>query len=127
MNANDTNKIVYKELSYQLNGILFQTHNELGRYQREKQYADYLEQLLQKITLPFRREKAIRGYIVEGYIPDFVVDEKIVIEIKAKPVITKQDYYQMRRYLQAGGFKLGLLVNFRNRYLKPTRVVQTKN
>ena len=48
----------------------------------------------------------------------------MVLELKAKKVITKDDYYQIQRYLQMLNIKLGLLVNFRNRYLKPIRVVR---
>ncbi len=55
---------------------------------------------------------------------DFIIDSKIVLEIKSKPIIERQDYEQIQRYLQAGNFKLGLLVNFRNRYLKPIRVIK---
>ncbi len=36
----------------------------------------------------------------------------------------KEDYYQAQRYLQASGIKLALLVNFRNRYLKPVRIIR---
>jgi len=59
-----------------------------------------------------------------GNIIDFVVENKIVLELKAKLLISKDDYYQLQRYLQAANMKLGLLVNFRSRYLKPKRVVR---
>lgn len=39
-------KVVYKELSYKINGLLFKVHKDLGRYRNEKQYGDYFEQLL---------------------------------------------------------------------------------
>jgi len=44
--------------------------------------------------------------------------------VKAKPLILKNDYYQTQRYLQALNIKLALLINFRNRYLKPIRVIK---
>jgi hypothetical protein len=46
-----------------------------------------------------------------------------------KRILTKEDYYQLQRYLQESRAKLGLLVNFRNKYIKPKRVVRidTKN
>ena len=54
---------------------------------------------------------------------DFIIDDKIIIELKAKKIILKDDYYQTQRYLHALNKKLALLVNFRNRYLKPIRVI----
>ena len=99
----------------------------MGRYGREKQYGDLLVTLLISAGLSFEREKAIS---VDGVAneqtnkADFVIEGKVLLELKAKDIITKEDYYQTQRYLQAGGYKLGLLVNFRNRYLHPVRVVR---
>ena len=39
-------KILYKDLSYKLNGLLFEMHKELGHFRNEKQYSDYYEILL---------------------------------------------------------------------------------
>src|SRR3989344_879046 len=54
---------------------------------------------------------------------DFIIEDKIVLELKAKPFTDKEDYYQLRRYLHNAKVKLGLLVNFRDRYLKPKRIL----
>ena len=55
---------------------------------------------------------------------DFLIEDKIVLEIKAKPLILKEDFVQTQRYLQSLNKQLGLIVNFRNRYLKPVRIVR---
>jgi len=128
MHANDTNgKIIHRALSYQLNGLLFKIHNTLGRYCREKQYGDALAALLADPKIPFEREKPLPLPLVENQLTnlaDFVVEEKIVLELKAKPLITKADYAQVQRYLQASKIKLGLLANFRNQYLRPIRIIR---
>jgi GxxExxY protein len=119
----DPNKIIHKELSYQINGLLFDVHNQLGRYCREKQYGDYFEKLLIDSGLRCQREKPVPNVKIKNQftnIADFIIDDKIVIEFKAKPFITKEDYYQLNRYLEASGYKLGMIVNFRNKYLKET-------
>ena len=127
--ANDTNKddkIIYRELSYWLTGLLFGVHKELGRFCREKQYGDKLEIVLKSEGIGFEREKTLPLFEVDNQrtnIVDFSIDNKILLDLKAKPFITKEDYYQMQRYLKASGYKLGLLVNFRSRYLKPLRVI----
>ena len=74
-----------------------------------------------EINIPYKREYNIKG---TGNIVDFIVDNKIVIELKAKRIIERQDYYQTQTYLQALGMRIALLVNFRNKYLKPVRVVR---
>ena len=124
-------KILYPELSYEITGICFQVQNELGRFSPEKQYAERFEQLLKANKINYVRE-ARRPYQlaneeIDGNIIDFIIENKIVVELKAKPIILKKDYYQIQRYLKATNFELGLLVNFRDRYLKPKRILNYHN
>jgi GxxExxY protein len=46
------------------------------------------------------------------YIPDLVVEDKIVLEIKSKPYLTREDEKQFWGYLKGSKYKLGFLVNF---------------
>ena len=124
MRTNDTNKnkkLIHPELSYSITGICFEVHNKLGRYAREKQYGDLLEEKLKEIKIPYKREFKIEK---TGNTVDFLIDNKIILELKVEPLILKQDYYQTQRYLQASNIKLALMVNFRNRYLKPIRILK---
>ena len=66
MKTNDTNKIIHKELSYRINGILFDIHNSLGRYCREKQYGDVLETVLKKNNIQYEREKHLPLKIIDN-------------------------------------------------------------
>jgi GxxExxY protein len=133
MNSNDTNekeKIVYKELSYLITSILFEVHNKLGRYGREKQYGDMLETILKEEKILFEREKELPIDKIENQFTnkvDFAINNVLLIDLKAKEMVTKEDYYQMNRYLSASGMKLGLIVNFRNKYLKPIRVIRANS
>lgn len=54
---------------------------------------------------------------------DFVIENKIIVEFKAKNFIEKEDYYQLKRYLIIRKMQLGLLVNFRDKYIKPRRIL----
>ncbi len=119
--ANDKNNIIFKELSYQITGLCFAIHNELGRYSRERQYGDALESKLEDIKISFKREYNKKA---TGNVIDFLIENKVVVELKAKDFITRDDYYQVQRYLQSTGVKLGLLVNFRSKYLKPIRIIK---
>lgn len=123
MEDDNKSKLVYGKLTYLINGICFEAHNQLGRYSREKQYGDYLEKRFKEEGLKFNREYSIGD---SGNIIDFVIEDKMILEIKAKRFITKADYYQIQRYLQIMGIKLGLLINFRNMHLKPKRILKVK-
>ncbi len=120
-NAKTDGKVVYPELSYTITGILFAAHNELGPYAREKQYGDLIEKKLKEIKMPYKREIAIAD---TGNILDFLIDEKIILELKSARIITKENYRQIQNYLQQANIKLGLLANFRNKYLKPIRIIR---
>jgi GxxExxY protein len=117
-------EIIYPELSYQLNGIFFKIHKKHGRYCREKQYSDALEKELEEKNIKFYREKKI-GEICQftGNICDFIVEDCIIIDVKAKKFISKEDFYQMKRYLISSNKKLGLIVNFRDDFIKTKRVL----
>jgi len=121
-------EIILKELSYQINGVLFKAHNALGRFCREKQYGDAIEGLLKEANIQYVREKALPLPEIDNQFTnrvDFVINSVILIDLKAKSIVTKEDYYQMNRYLEASACKLGLIVNFRNKYLKPIRVIRS--
>lgn len=113
--------LIYPRLSYLVTGICFRIHNKLKRYCREKQYGDLLEKEFNKESIKYEREYFVKD---SGNIVDFIVEDKIVLELKAKKIITRDDYYQVQRYLQSTNLKLALLINFRNKYLKPIRIIR---
>lgn len=123
-------KILYPELSYLICGLCFEAHNELGRFRNEKQYADALESLLKKNKIKYKRELALLPSFKEERlrrnIPDFIIEDKIVVDLKAKRLIAKEDYYQMLRYLSSAKKRLGIIVNFRQRYLQPKRIINSE-
>ena len=125
----DFSKIVYPDLSYKITGILFTVHNELGRYCNEKQYADRIEFYFQKFKIKYEREKILpESFENEARgrnRVDFFVDNKIILEIKTKRILEKEDYYQVRRYLIALSKKLGIIVNFRDKYIHSKRILNS--
>jgi len=119
-------KIIQKELSYKIVGIFFKAHKELGRYCREKQYGDLLEKLFKENNIKYEREKPITVEGRKSSFIDFCVESSLLLDIKCKPFITREDYYQMRRYLELCNLELGMIVNFKQRYLKPKRILNPK-
>lgn len=122
-------QVLYPELSYKICGLCYKIHNELDRFCNEKQYADALENLFKMEKVEYKRETPLppsfEGENERRNIPDFIIEETIVLDLKAKRIITKDDYYQMKRYLNAFKKELGLIINFREYYLKPKRVLNS--
>ncbi|MBU4348205.1 GxxExxY protein [Patescibacteria group bacterium] len=121
------NKVLYPDLSYKICGLCFEVHNKIGRFKSEKSYADFLEKLFKDNDVQYVRETALMpnfdGEKERRNIPDFIIEDKIIFDAKTKRIITKEDYFQMKRYLVSSNKKLGLIVNFRQKYLNPKRIL----
>ncbi|TSA44910.1 GxxExxY protein [bacterium] len=120
-NQSVSTKVIFPELSYVITGVLFSVHNELGSYETEKHYGNAVEKKLKEIKLPYSREVRISG---SGNIPDFIIDSRIALELKCVRQLTGENYRQIQNYLQQTNLKLGILVNFRSKYLKPARIIR---
>ena len=122
-------EIIYKDLCYVLNDLGYEIQNSLGSACSEKQYQDALEFKLKSANLKYEWEKDLLFRLAEGTISgnkvDFVVENKVAVDIKAKKYITRADYKQMLRYLKAGKYKLGLLINFGTSKVTIKRVVNS--
>ena len=116
--------ILYPDLSYKITGLCLQVKKELGRFAKEKQFCDLLEQKFKENNIRYVREFVVVG---TGNRVDFIVDDIILLEIKAKPIINKEDYFQTQRYLKILDLKLGLIINFQSVYLKPQRIINFQN
>jgi len=132
MNANTANNdnLIYPDLSYKIVGMCYKIQNDLGRYCLEAQYANALEKELKLAGINYEREKYIPVKINKENVgknwADFVIEDKIIIELKAKPFVERDDYYQARRYLKLNNLKLGLIINFQSKYLKPKRILNSQ-
>jgi len=121
-------KIIYKEESYRIIGICFEVHNNLGPGFLEVVYKDALEYEFRKAGIPYSREKE---YIIRykdiilphKYNADFIVYDKIVLEVKGKKAISEEHLAQTLNYLKVSGCRLGLVVNFGQLMLQHNRVV----
>ncbi len=114
-------QVIYPELSYKLTGVLFEVHKELGCFEKEVYYGNRIAEKLFEMKIPYKREVSVAD---TGNIIDFIVNGKIVLELKSVRFITKEHYRQIQNYLQQSGIKLGLLINFRQKFLKPLRIVR---
>ena len=106
-------KLIYEDLSYKIIGIIFKVYNKLGYGYHEKYYQRAIVIELNKENLNFTREKEIRlSYQNENigkYFLDFIIENKIVLELKVANSFYPQDMKQILSYLKASGLKLGIL------------------
>jgi GxxExxY protein len=119
--------IIYPELSYLISGFCFKVHNSLGRFCKEKQYGDELEKVFKQNGIPYEREvklEVINRASPSGNRADFLLFDRMILELKAKQTSSKDDYFQVQRYLNGSGLKLGLLVNFRRYHLNIKRILR---
>ncbi|MDD5614115.1 MAG: GxxExxY protein [Candidatus Omnitrophica bacterium] len=120
---------LYKDLTYKVIGLLYEVHGELGPVHKENIYANAIAIELESNGINFEREKQIavkyKDRQVGAYRPDFIIEDKVVLEIKAVPVLTKSMIDQMYYYLKGSGYKLVLLANFGTKNLAVKRRIYT--
>ncbi len=122
------NELLYKDESYKIIGSCMEVHKELGKGFSEVIYGDALEIEFKKNNIIYSREKCFKisykgEFLPHYYIADFIIDDKIILEIKAIESLTSAHIKQTLNYLAASKVRLGLLVNFGEDSLKYKRVV----
>jgi GxxExxY protein len=121
-------KIIYKEESYQVIGKCMEVHNNLGAGFLEIVYKDALEFEFQKADIPYEREKMYdvnyKGNILpHKFYADFVVFDKIILEVKGVSAIADEFVAQALNYLKVSSNQLALIVNFGELKLNYKRIV----
>jgi GxxExxY protein len=121
-------ELIYKEESYRIIGHCMEVHNELGHGFLEVVYKDALELLFEQNNIFYEREKEYDVYfrkklLKHKFYADFVVFDKIILELKCVSKLTDEHIAQTINYLKVSGNKLGLLVNFGRNQLEYKRLV----
>ena len=105
-----------EEITYKINGAVFEVNRQLGAGFLEKVYENALLIELRERGLIAESQVSIRvdykGNLVGDYFADIVVDDQVILEIKAVETIHKIHEAQILNYLKATGYKIGLLINF---------------
>lgn len=104
-------------------------HGALGPGFLESVYKNALAQELQKAALSFEIEKHIEvvydGVAVGRFVADMLVENRILLELKAAPALSKADSQQLVNYLKATKLDVGLLLNFGSQSLEFRRKQRT--
>ena len=120
-------KILYRELSFKIVGCAIQVHRIIGPGFPEVVYERALELELLKQGLGFERQKSYQvtyeGKPVGDFRADFVVEGKVILELKAVSEIPVVFQRQLHSYLQASRLRLGILLNFGREKLETKRII----
>lgn len=122
------NDLLYKDETFKIIGICMEVHNQLGKGFSEVVYSDALEIELINNNIEYSKEKkfniSYKGNILpHKYKADFIINNKIVLEIKAIQCLTSSHFKQTLNYLAVSKLKIGLLINFGEDSLKYKRVI----
>ena len=119
--------LVLPELSYEITGVLFDVFKKLGYGHKEKFYQKAVAIGLEAIGFKFEEQVPSKVYYqnqkVGLYYFDFLVEDKIVIELKAKDSFLTKDIEQLYSYLKASNLQLGLLCHFTKSGAKVKRIL----
>lgn len=126
----DKRGLLYADITYKVRKAMFNVYNELGHGHKEQVYQKALVKEFDELKISYKREKDIdvfyKGKVVGNYRPDFIVEDKVIIEIKAVEFMPKVFEIQLLHYLKATEYELGLLVNFGAPRLFIKRLILTK-
>jgi len=121
-------EIIFKELSYAIIGAAMEVHRILGPGFLEAVYQAALAHELTLRGIRFEQFKKLpvyyKGILVGEYEADFVIEGKIILEIKAVSKLHPRHEAQAHHYLAATGLHLAILLNFGAESLRQKRIVR---
>ena len=120
-------RLLYEDITYQIRGACFWVWKEFGSAFKESVIDKAITEELKKRGLKVEDQKRINIFYnhkkVGVYIPDKIINDCVLLEVKRKSFLTKQDKEQFWQYLKASEYKLGLLINFGDRGLEFQRII----
>lgn len=129
MSADNKEDYIYKDLTYEIIGVIYNVHKELGSVHKEIIYHKAIAIELTEKGIPFVEEKPIdvkyKGKKIGIYKPDLIIDDKVILEIKVSPAITKAMRDQVFYYVKGTKYKLVLLANFGSSKVGIKRLIYT--
>jgi GxxExxY protein len=121
--------LLYSDLTRDIIGAAIEVHKILGVGFLESVYEEALAIEFELQKIPSERQKTIdvfyKNRLAKQFVCDFIVYDKIVIELKAIRKISDIEKAQMLNYLKATGLNLGLIFNFGSGSLEVKRLINT--
>ena len=115
------------KLAERVIGIAFKTYNILGAGFSERIYQNLFSELLKEENIKFVREKWTKLVVcnknIGGHKVDFLIEDKLVVELKCRSEIYPKDLAQVLNYLKVNSIKLGLILCFTKNGVKIKRLI----
>jgi len=115
------------DITYAINGAVFEINNILGPGFLEKVYENALLVELKSRGLKVKSQVSItvsyKGEVVGDYTADLLVEDKVIVELKTVENLDRAHEAQLLNYLKATGLHVGLLVNFKHKKADIKRMV----
>ena len=109
-------KILYKDLSYKVVGCIYQVYNTIGSGFKELIYHNALKIEFKDKNIEFEPQPQLpityKSKKIGVYVPDFVIEDRIILELKSVDCMPKVFESQLYNYLKGTKYKLGYIVNF---------------
>jgi len=106
----------HTDVTERIIGAAYEVHNVLGFGFLEKVYENALAIELREQGLSVQQQEPVqvfyKGHLVGDYVADLIVEDKVIVELKAVKLLDKAHEVQLVNYLKAGGIEVGLLLNF---------------
>ena len=123
----ESDKVIYKELSYEIVGSAFEVFKELGYGFKERYYEDAITRELKNRGINFKRQipykLKYKGEIIGNYRFDFLIEDKIIVELKRGDYFSRNNMTQALQYLKASNLKLAILINISSGGVKFKRIL----
>jgi len=125
------NDLVLPELSYQIVGCAFDVFNELGPGHAEKNYQKALAHVFKLKNISFKEQVyyplKFKDTVIGKHFLDFLVDGKVIVELKKDGRYSKMNIDQVLNYLKISSLSLAILVNFTKTGVAYKRIVNVSN
>jgi GxxExxY protein len=108
---------LYQEETHEIRAVIFEVYHQMGPGFLENVYQECLQKEFNERKIPNTSKTPVKLYyknmpLEQTYQPDFICNDKIIIEIKALKALAPEHRAQIINYLKASKLRLGLLVNF---------------
>ena len=122
-------ELIEKDLSYKIVGVLFDVYRELGGGYQEKYYQRAVAEGLKQRSVTFVEQIVVPlsyGEVSIGrYFLDFLIENRVVLELKSTPRLYPRDIKQVLSYLNVKKIELGILANFNRTGLETRRILRS--